>query len=240
MVFKSGNMIGLQFLPIDGNQFRSIGVIASFNPIQTIKMSEKSVFAFTHGSSDYSCHMWKINIDIVKKYFDSGGVGIEPFYRMFPNGKNGTWFKKIQSVFNYLKFLNKTRNEGTEIHDGDTIHINDVIDFMRGTGVFLTEFQFKNMLKEMEWSGIEFITFEKLLKLYLNHKPVSKTKIEEFEMALKYFIHKSLDHTTVLWKNSKISLDIDDEVLFQVLTEFGESMDQESVKMCMHEIFSCE
>lgn len=48
-------------MPIDGNMFRSLGVMGHSNGIKTIKVDSTRHFLFTLGNKCQSVFMWNIN-----------------------------------------------------------------------------------------------------------------------------------------------------------------------------------
>lgn len=60
-VFSTNKHICLFALPIDGNPFRSLGIVGHCNGIKHVKMDSRRRLLFTVGHKCQSLFMWKIN-----------------------------------------------------------------------------------------------------------------------------------------------------------------------------------
>ena len=86
-------IMGLMSLPIDGNPYRYMGVIAHPGDIKNIKSTHTFNYLFTTGGSDYTINIWKYNPNPLIDVVQSGGEGIEPFLNLL-EGRDGLNIKK--------------------------------------------------------------------------------------------------------------------------------------------------
>uniref|UniRef100_A0A182TKH4 WD repeat-containing protein on Y chromosome n=1 Tax=Anopheles melas TaxID=34690 RepID=A0A182TKH4_9DIPT len=52
----------------------------------------------------------------------------------------------------------------------DAMNVQDVPNYLRSVGFHMSEYEEQNLCKEMELTGTYFLTFEEVLKLFLNHR----------------------------------------------------------------------
>lgn len=237
LAFGAGNKLGLYLLPIDGNPFRAIGVVASPYPLEKICFSHDHTRAFTFGCGDQALSMWKMHELAATSHFISGGSGLEPFCSLLPGGKNGYLFQELLDMFYYIQILASGLNTIEERCVNEFVHITEIVDFMRSIGFFPTDFQTKNMLREMELHGADNITFEQLVKLYLNHKPIKGTRGQVIEKALLYFIRKFVEEAGGSWRSGKYPKTISRKNVVRILTDFAETVDRKQAAMCLKELW---
>ena len=65
-------IMGLMCLPVDGNPYRYMGVIAHPGTIKDIKAATNVNYIFTTGGNDYTINIWKYNVNplIDARYFN--------------------------------------------------------------------------------------------------------------------------------------------------------------------------
>lgn len=231
------NSLGLYLLPIDGNPFRSIGVVASPYTLEKICLSHDHTHTITFGIGDQSLSVWKMYEFPVTSHFISGGSGLEPYCSLLPGGKNGYLFQELLDMFYYIQILASGLNSIEERCVNEFIHITEIVDFMRSVGFFPTDFQTKNMLREMELQAKDNITFEQLTKLYLNHKPVWGTRSHKIEKALLYFLRKFVEESGGSWRSGKYPKSISRKNVVRILTDFAETVDRKQAAMCLKELW---
>jgi WD40 repeat protein len=66
-------VLGLMCLPIDGNPFRYMGVIAHPGIIKDVKPATNASYIFTTGGDDYTINIWRYNINPLIEAVENGG-----------------------------------------------------------------------------------------------------------------------------------------------------------------------
>lgn len=171
-----------------------------------------------------------------------------PYCYLLPGGKNGWLFQELLDMFYYLQII----SVGTEsainerrifdrfverVRHHESLTVSDITDYMRSVNYFPSDFEMKNMFREMELLRKEEVDFFDLVKLYINHKPVQGMRAMQLEKALVSFIKKfrSEDPHRLA---SYASMDVlERKDLLRILTEFGEKIDQKQAAMCLKEFF---
>lgn len=196
-------------------------------------------YVFCYGENDYGVTMWKINETVPQAHLESGGTGLAPFCYLLPGGKNGWLFQELLDMFYYLQILSVGIESLDERKISETINVTEIADFMRSVNFFPSDFEIKNMMREMELVRKEQISFLELVKLYINHKPVFGTRAIELEKALNMFIKKfrNEDQCRMAKFSAAQKSIIDRSDLLRILTEFGEKIDQKQAIMCLKEFF---
>lgn len=237
LVFVAGNKLGVYLLPIDGNPYRAIGVIGSPYPLGNVCLSHDHTRAFSFGYGEQALSMWKFHEPAATCYFLSGGNGLEPYCSLLPSGKNGYLFQELLDMFYYIQILASGVNTIEERCVNEFIQVTEIVDFMRSVGFFPTGFQTKNMLRELELRGADNITFEQLVVLYLNHKPIKGTRGQEIEKALVYFVRMFVEESDGTGRSGKYLKTISKKNIVKILTEFAETVDRKQAAMCLKELW---
>lgn len=237
LIIGAGNKLGLYLLPIDGNPYRAIGVIASPYSIEKVCHSHDHTRAFSFGYGDQALSMWKLHELAVTCHFISGGSGLEPYCSLLPGGKNGYLFQELLDMFYYIQILASGINRIEDRCVHEFIQVTEIIDFMRSVGFFPTDFETKNILRELELRGTDNITFEQLVILYLNHKLIRGTRVQELERALLYFTRKFVEESEGSGRSGKHLKHISRKNIIRILTEYSETVDQKQATMCLKELW---
>lgn len=199
----------------------------------------KDGYVFCHGENDYGVTMWKINESVSQTHYQSGGTGLAPFCYLLPGGKNGWLFQELLDMFYYLQILAVDGESKAGSKNIEFMNVSEIADFMRSVNFFPTDFEIKNMMREMELFHKEHITFAELVKMYVNHKPVHGTRSTELERALDLFIRRFRGRNSKRSSmSSNQSTTIDRSDLMRILTEFGEKIDPKQAIMCLKEFFN--
>ncbi|XP_063697731.1 cilia- and flagella-associated protein 251-like [Culicoides brevitarsis] len=232
LIFSAGNKLGLYLLPIDGNPFRAIGVVASPYNLQKVCVSQDQKQVFTCDVNAFL--MWKLHELAVTSHYIAGGSGLEPYCSLLPGGKNGYLFQELLDMFYYIQILTSGMNS---VAVNEFIQGTEIVDFMRSVGFFPTDFQIANMLRELELRGAQNITFEQLVVLYLNHKPTKATRGQEVAKAIAYFVRKFVEAEGSQWRTGKQIRNISKKYVIRILTEFAETVDETQAVMCLKELW---
>lgn len=157
---------------------RSIIKLAKLNDGKTI---------ITLGEGDHSLCIWSVCVDPAMRRFHSGGTGLSPYCSLILGGSEGWLFKEMQDIYFYFHILYRHQDD-EELVVGENISMLAVGDFMRAVGYFITTFAELAILKELtnnrpEEAVVEKVSFETLVKLYCNHRPIFKIGLSSVEAA---------------------------------------------------------
>ena len=142
-----------------------------------------------------------------------GGTNLDPFYALLPGGKTGSFIKDMLHLFIYNQISPRNDDLDDEAIISDEMDIQDLPNFMRCIGYYMTDFEEQLLMKEVLDSGKEKLTFEDVVILFLNHRTILQAKKEDVEQAICDTMQQSL----------KDDDDFDITTLIQKLSETGET-----------------
>lgn len=231
VAFSHKKVIGLQHLPIDGNPNKYLAMVGHPRKILFMKVSHCHKYLFTIGADDPSVYIWKIKIPALLKQYRSGGTSLRPFFNLIPEGVTGNLFTQIQDMFFYIQI--RSQNERSkEIKLVDAIPVEETINFMRGIGFFPSETRIELIMKEMKYytkpDDSSMITFENLIKLFVNYRPPFGYLKNEIFDTLKYL---GYSYTT-----QSDDSEMTRERLVEILTSLGEGMDEKDAAIVLNRL----
>jgi len=101
LYFMTNDKIGLQRLPLTGNPYDQMAVIAHPNRIADVRASFDGQFLFTAGGLDNIVHMFQVNPEVLQAQAQLGGKDLVPFYKLLEGGRDGEIFREMQDLFYY-------------------------------------------------------------------------------------------------------------------------------------------
>lgn len=209
------------------------------HPVAVTKMamSPDNKHLFTIGENDTTILMWTFNTSFIVENAKLGGIGLKPFCYSVPGAHSGWLFKEMQDLFYYFQILSQSDDLPEEQSINDFIPLTEVADFMRAIGFFPSEFEIKNMLNEVMRKtdkNLENskISFEDLVRLYLNHKPCFGYNIKDIVNSVTYFINRS---------NKVVNKELlDRNQLMEICTQMGEPMGKLEAVKILHNLITNE
>ncbi|KAG6448660.1 cilia- and flagella-associated protein 251 isoform X2 [Manduca sexta] len=194
LVFATKNVIGLQKLPLDGNPWKHIGLLA--HPAQVTEMSFRgdNGVMFTIGAKDSCVFQWAANYRSVESTTKQGGPDLDPYYCLIENGRPGWLFQEIRDLFYYVQILCQGTFSPAMRRVKDYIPIDSLPDLMRALGFFPSEYEVENLLEEAKYkvylyNPVTEIDFEEFVKLYINHRPAFGYNYKKLRNAFRNFAY---------------------------------------------------
>ena len=182
-------VLGLMFLPIDGNPFRYMGVIAHPGIIKDVKPATNASYIFTTGGDDYTINIWRYNINPLIDAVENGGDGIKPFLNLLEGGIGGKKYKEMVDYFYYAQI--KSKDENTTKHRvlDQTVAINYIHGLLSSLGYYPSIEEINNIQREVRHmkhlenakEKSDDINFETFVKIYLNHRPYIELDVDKIE-----------------------------------------------------------
>uniref|UniRef100_A0A182QAM8 WD repeat-containing protein on Y chromosome n=1 Tax=Anopheles farauti TaxID=69004 RepID=A0A182QAM8_9DIPT len=227
-LFITNNNIYLHHLPIDGNPFKYLAVRGHPKRLKTLQIAWTVRSAFTFGDGDHAVSMWKINTSPLLDNLKHAGAGLDPFCTLLPGGKRGCYVREILSLFFYNQISPKNSDGDAELTLRDAMDIRDVPNYLRSIGFHMTEYEERNLCKEMEHFGTYFLTFEEVAKLFLNHRTATggPPTTEDIRTAVTY-----------LGATAASGNQVDLARLVTLLASMGEPMDADTTEFYFKVLF---
>ena len=182
-------VLGLMCLPIDGNPFRYMGVIAHPGIIKDVKPATNASYIFTTGGDDYTINIWRYNINPLIEAVENGGDGIKPFLNLLEGGREGKKYKEMVDYFYYAQI--KSKDENTTKHRvlDQTVAINCIHGLLASLGYYPSIEEINNIQREVRHmkhlenskEKSDDINFETFVKIYLNHRPYIELDVDKIE-----------------------------------------------------------
>uniref|UniRef100_A0A182MZC4 Cilia- and flagella-associated protein 251 n=1 Tax=Anopheles dirus TaxID=7168 RepID=A0A182MZC4_9DIPT len=227
-LFITTNNIYLHQLPIDGNPFKYLSVRGHPKRLKSLQVAWTVRSAFSFGDGDHAVSMWKINTSPLLDNLKHAGTGLDPFCTLLPGGKRGCYVREILSLFFYNQISPKNSDGDAELTLRDAMDIRDVPNYLRSIGFHMTEYEERNLCKEMEHFGTYFLTFEEVTKLFLNHRTATggPPTSEDIRTAVTY-----------IGATGASGSQVDLVRLVTLLASMGEPMDPQTTEFYFRVLF---
>eukprot|EP00727_Mastigamoeba_balamuthi_P001939 m51a1_g11742 hypothetical protein (841) ;mRNA; f:151348-154453 len=179
-------VIGLIKLPIDGNPNNVMGIVAHAGEITGIAATYDGKWLLTTGGTDQSLYAWRVDPSAIPV------ASSDPFASLIEGGRDGPMWKQIEQYFWYAQIRASSEASTNDYKITGQIPLSQVPDVFRALGFFPTDREIADIMSEVRFSRFidsgeqtEFVTFEELIKLYVNHKPVFAITKEALEGAFQ-------------------------------------------------------
>jgi len=193
LVYSTQNsIIGVLKLPLSGNPYDNLGVMAHSGEIVGLCCSKDGHYVFSSDSYDTAINMWSVNVEVLEAQNAIGGKGNEPFINLLdPRGRDSDIYKEMEDYFYYAQL----RTQGEDCIRNRVIEkkigISEVACILQAIGYYPSEQDIEDIKNEIKYSKvletgdyIEYIEFEDLIRIYLNHRPAIDLTKKQIEDAL--------------------------------------------------------
>ncbi|MCQ2819021.1 MAG: hypothetical protein MJ252_17295 [archaeon] len=242
-------IMGLMLLPLDGNPYRYMGVIAHPGIIKEMKPAVNSNYIFTTGGIDFTINIWRYNCNPLDNAVKDGGEGIEPFLQLLEGGKTGTKYKEMVDFFYYTQISSK--NENTTKHRvlDQTVASTQMNGLLSSLGYYPSHQDLQNIVNEVRYSKRteakgeknEDVDFDTFVKIFLNHRPYVEMDVDTIEAAFNKMrvstsMHAIKDNTKyILEKENLIKClrenKVEEEKINNLITYLEEGVDKDPYKI---------
>lgn len=113
----------------------------------------------------------------------------------------------------------------------DYLEVNEIPDYMRGLGYFPTDYEIQCMNNELLIDNKRSVSFEDLVKLYLNYSSVKGIEIKNIESTMKNLIECDMEV-------SSNEIDITKSQIVAILTESAEKVDEKEAELYLKELWN--
>ena len=103
---SSERVVGVLKLPLDGNPYRSMGLLAHPGSISNIAPTCNGTFLLSAGGTDSTVHMWLLNPAAIESQMKFAGDGLQPFLNILDDsgqGDKGPAYRELEDYFYYAQ-----------------------------------------------------------------------------------------------------------------------------------------
>lgn len=239
----SEKVIGLVKMPLDGNPYKSMGLIAHPGEVSSFAVSHDGDFLLSAGGSDMTVNIWAISTSVIEsacitaaaQNIPDVAAGLVPFLPLLQGGHEGALYEELVDFFYYAQLRCQGEDTTSPRRADGLVPLAEIPNLMRALGFYPTESQIKDMCAEIRYSEfsstaktVDVINLEQFIKLYINHRPVlGTTKVQVVDafntimdsLELGSFLQ---DQQTIDWKT-----------LRSVLETGGEAMSTKELESCL-------
>ncbi|XP_023289872.1 cilia- and flagella-associated protein 251 [Orussus abietinus] len=194
MIFATEKELAIRLVPSYGNPFMNVAIIGHPRKLKILCVSSCGKKLFTLGYNDHSVFMWKINLRSVDIMARLGGSGLSPYYCLLEGGSNGWLVQELQDLFYYAQILQQGENTMTTRIVTDKVSVKQLPNLMRAIGFYPSNYELEDMMNEVIYKNyaetgqrVDEISFEELIKLYINHRPAFGISSYEMKKAFSAF-----------------------------------------------------
>ena len=220
MAFHStGKVVGLVKLPLDGDPYKSCGIVAHPGNVSHLCISNDGSFMFTADGTGV-VNMWDIDVKALTAPEEASTV--ERYAAYLEGGMAGADFTEIQNYFYYCQLRVQGEDTSAPRHTPGKIPLDQVPYLMRALGYYLSEEDIAIIRSDVcgaESPDSKEISFEEFFVLYMNYRPASILNGGDIQDAF-----------------SRLGIApgvMDKEALIQALTTRGETMTREEIEDCL-------
>jgi len=229
-------VIGLVKYPLDGNPYKSMGLVAHPGEISGFAPSHDGRMLISAGGSDMSIHVWAVHTSVLDASSMAASAqsvpgiprGLVPFLPLIEGPQNqNPPFDEIVDFFYYAQLRCQGEDTTSPRRTDGLVPLAQVPNLMRALGFFPTEQQVEEMCAEVRYSEfttsahtVDAINLEQFVRLYINHRPTSGVTEDQIARAFSVLG----DHTQGVpqWKQLK-----------QLLETVGEAMPSRELETCL-------
>ncbi|KAL7749060.1 hypothetical protein RI367_005464 [Sorochytrium milnesiophthora] len=232
-------VVGLVKMPLDGNPYRTMGLIAHPEEVTSIAVSPDGKYLFTLGGCDCTVKLWQINSAVLDAQLELGGPGMEPYLKLLYDGDDyNDVYREMENIFYYAQLKSQGEDIMTERKLSNEVDIAQIPSILRAFGYYPTEEEIANIMNEIKISELvqvapdtRTITFNDLLKIFINHRPLFPITYTELSHALQIAAGDEDAQTSVSArpKSRSPAQAISVEALVRFLQSYGEPMTKAQV-----------
>ncbi|KAF0299876.1 Cilia- and flagella-associated protein 251 [Amphibalanus amphitrite] len=191
LAFSTSGKIGLQILPLDGNPRKAATVVGHPNKVEHLDCSTDGRWLFSAGGEDGCVFMWEIYPESLEAMSMLGGMGMTPFYDQLEGGREGELYRKLEDLVYYTQLVCQGEDLLERRAVSQTVPLHTVTDVLRAIGFFPTEKEIDDMQNEVRYRDyaatgelVEEVHLDDIIRLYINHGPVSSVSGRQLDWAL--------------------------------------------------------
>ncbi|KAJ3268345.1 Cilia- and flagella-associated protein 251, partial [Borealophlyctis nickersoniae] len=190
-------VVGVIKTPLDGNPHRAMGLIAHPGQVSNLAPTANGAYLLTAGGSDGVVNMWSFTPSTLEAQFAMAATGLEPFLNMVdPSGagERGEFYREMEDYFYYAQLRSQGEDATKNRQIQETVGLEEAPPIMQAMGYYPSAQEIEDMINEVKYSKWDdgrghlssTVTFEDLIRLYVNHRPVSDYTQSDLEGALSH------------------------------------------------------
>ncbi|KAL8424252.1 hypothetical protein Efla_002870 [Eimeria flavescens] len=237
------SLLGLRLLPLDGNPYGGLDVVAHAGPIVALAASaprDGCTMVFTCGGNDFTVLKWHVNHAKALKKLTEGPKEADALLQLIPGGKTGAFYRTAKDYFYYAQLRSQGEHATRPRRLDGSVPITEIPNLLCALGENPTLLELDSVLGEcgdkestlhrQSMTGVRAassvrsegrIGFEQFLSLYMNHRAPRSFEYSDIVNAFKQ-----------LTKGSDASGVPPDRLVNLLLTK-GEMMSEAELAYCL-------
>ncbi|GBG32283.1 Cilia- and flagella-associated protein 251 [Hondaea fermentalgiana] len=245
-------VIGLVKTPLDGNPFKMMGLIAHPGPISGFATSFDGKYLITAGGPDMTCNLWTVNtpaldlaaVSVAVAPIPGVPASLLPYMPLLDpevaemDGQEATRSAIFEDIVDFF-FYAQIRCQGEETTSPrraeGRVPLREIPSLMRALSFYPSEKQIEDMCVEVRYADFastartrDTINLEDLVRLYINHRPVSGVTLDEISSAIS-----TLSAFTTELNHSGLQTPLNWSALQAFLGEQAESLPPTELQSCL-------
>jgi len=179
--------------PLDGCPEKTLGVIAHPGPISGLAVAHDGSRIFTASAEDPIVNVWRVAPEAAAAMGQRGGE-VADWAGAIEGGLDGELMQEMLDTFYYCQVL--AQQDPTLQHVPGKIPSQLVVNFLISLGVFISDKEMKQINREFRDGAkarhgdayrahTQHVSFEELVRIFVNHRPVGGVLQQEVEGAFR-------------------------------------------------------
>ncbi|KAJ3053171.1 Cilia- and flagella-associated protein 251 [Rhizophlyctis rosea] len=184
--------------------------------------------------------MWSFSPAAFEAYITLSPPGMEPFLNLLdPSGAGdkGAIYREMEDYFYYAQLRSQGEDATKDRQIEDTVDLEEIPSIMQAMGHYPSALEIEDMINEAKYAKWDdgrgqlqsALTFEELIKLYVNHRPVADYTQSDLEEALSHAPRLAPGNPPAVGKPSPVTAhsSIPKSGLMALLQQYGETFSRE-------------
>eukprot|EP00455_Lapot_gusevi_P017112 TRINITY_DN1903_c0_g1_i2.p1 TRINITY_DN1903_c0_g1~~TRINITY_DN1903_c0_g1_i2.p1 ORF type:complete len:249 (-),score=59.15 TRINITY_DN1903_c0_g1_i2:45-791(-) len=202
-----------------------MGLIAHPSQVSSMAACFDGRYILTAGGSDKSVNLWSASLTALEASIAVSPSDAESYVSLLEGGREGQFYDEIVDYFYYCQLRGSSEKRRGNQSMKNTITVEESLNLMKALGYYPSHQQMQQLAHEVKYGQLvttgrfqDKISFNQLIRLYVNHRPVFHVGKEEIREAFKVLA----DGQAYMSR----------EMLLSKLQNLGERMSEKELVVC--------